>query len=211
MNKIYLYYTKLPSDLLTSTDFFKEKINLITNNTIINSILKYKRIEDRLLSLSAKLLLKKILSDTNNLSLLETFHYNVYKKPLLSKGFISISHSKFYSAAIFSENIQSGIDIQYKDFSNINNLSKYLEKNFNFNWAKEKFYHYWCRLESLLKAHGTGFLKEYSDIKIEIDYGLIENTKYYFFEFQLQNHLCVISSCKPNCKIIRKKIELSHI
>jgi phosphopantetheinyl transferase len=195
MDNVYFYFTDLT--LISDKEYLIKKIDSFSNKNIINSILQYKNLNDKFLSLISKLLLKKILTDLNKIHLLSSYHLNSYKKPVIEGGFISFSHSEKCSGTAFCENGLVGIDIQYKDFSNIKEPLNYLIKHYGFNVNRKNFYNYWCRLESLLKAYGTGFLGEIENIVIENTYGIINNERFYFTEYEFKSeYLFVIASKK---------------
>ncbi len=213
-DKIYLYFTKSEYSV-TNADFFNKGISLFQNKKIVSSILKYKKFDDKVLSLLAKLLLRRILIDLKKDFLLDTFDLDSNKKPFISNGIIGFSHAGSYATAFFAQyqnNTKIGIDIEFENFCDINDALKYLKHSYGFNGKKEQFYWFWCRLESMLKALSTGFLKELYNVKIFSDFGIIDNEKFYFHKDKITDSYKLVIACnKQNFSIEKKEINPAEL
>ncbi len=135
---------------------------------------------------------------------LKSYRLDDFKKPVIANGNISFAHSGNYAGAVYCKNSKVGLDIQYKDNDIIEEPLKYIIEKYGFDWGRENFYKYWCRLESLLKAYGTGFLIETSDIKIEKDFGEVENKRFFFQEIDIEKNFMVVIASEKFIKVKEK-------
>jgi len=135
-----------------------------------------------------RLLLKKALVENNlSTSLLEEIHYSEQGKPSLKDLYFSISHSKGYVVLVFGTNFSVGIDIEYKKDIDLK-LFKYLftKKEWKIIVKDEnpieRFFWYWVRKESLLKAVGCT-LKDLKYLNVSENSGSFKSKHYYFKAF----------------------------
>ena len=119
--------------------------------------LRYRRPQDAFNFVLGKLMLKKGLEELGLDNNLEKILFNKNEKPYLENVFFNISHSGRYVVCAITQDGEVGIDIEI--------LNEVLLKDFEMNFTKKewsnitlhtfplkKFYWYWVRKESIIKA-----------------------------------------------------------
>lgn len=152
---------------------------------------------------SKKLSLATIIAISQNLNISEEdIFYNEYKKPLLKNCYFNISHSNEYVVFVKGDK-RIGIDIQYmseddmviKDYAFTENEKKYIDED-----VINRFYKLWTRKEALVKAEGSGFIKEPKEVdvseSIKNDEIIYKDVKYYIKSVKFKNYY--ISVCSEN-------------
>jgi len=132
--------------------------------------------------------------------------YDLYGKPFLASGshHISVSHAGDYAAAVCSENIPVGIDIEkLKDrVERVKErfmLDRELESLDREN-RLEHIYIYWCGKEALYKLHGKPELDFRNDIYIHpFDYFCTTN--------QTCKATLTVDECRKDYTLFYQKIE----
>ena len=157
---------------------------------------------------SKKLSLATIIAISQNLNISEEdIFYNEYKKPLLKNCYFNISHSNEYVVFVKSDK-RIGIDIQYmseadmviKDYAFTENEKKYIDEDEIDKDEINRFYRLWTRKEALVKAEGSGFIREPKEVdvseSIKNDEIIYKDVKYYIKSVKFKNYY--ISVCSEN-------------
>ena len=157
---------------------------------------------------SKKLSLATIIAISQNLNISEDdIFYNEYKKPLLKNYYFNISHSNEYVVFVKSDK-RIGIDIQYmseadmviKDYAFTENEKKYIDEDEIDKDEINRFYKLWTRKEALVKAEGSGFIKEPKEVdvseSIKNDEIIYKDVKYYIKGVKYKDYY--ISVCSEN-------------
>lgn len=143
--------------------FFEKEISLFESEQIILS--KIKREPKKKQWLAARFILKEL---TNN----EEVVKNKHGKPFLKSksGFISISHSENYAAAIFSKELNVGIDIEPQREKVLRIADKFLSiKERGFINSKKEIKHMitcWAMKEAAFKWYGKEYISFRDSINI---------------------------------------------
>lgn len=132
-----------------------------------------------------RLLLKKGLDNIGGGTKLEDINYQEDGKPLLKGVFFNISHSDKLVVCAISTEGQIGIDVEKEKPVDLENFKAWFtEKEFsdiiNSSNPDKKFFWYWTRKESIIKALGLK-LSELHRIELDStqDYFIYENKKWY--------------------------------
>ncbi len=162
-------------------------------------VLKYRRWDDRYNCLFGKLMVymgayifgynsfefEKILKDS-------------YGKPyMLDSNFnFNISHSGNTVVCVFSKQ-EIGVDIEeineieYKLFENVFSSRELAEIN---DKGLDKFYEFWTKKESVIKAIGKGMSIPLLEIEIDKGHTTYDNDTWYTKSFKMDNKYCSITS-----------------
>ena len=177
-----------------------------------HEILRFRRWQDRQNSLLGKLMVYLgIRMFDNGYFNFDSYHRDNFGKPHIKNSDLNfnISHSGNMVVCIFS-NEEIGVDIEevqgieYSIFENVfSDLEMCAIKESGIN----KFYEYWTRKESIIKAIGKGMSIPLLDIKInEGNYNTYFNEIWYTKSNQLTNIHCSVAS-KSESNMV-KPIEL---
>lgn len=144
---------------------------------------------DRLRRIAAGLLLREVLGVREDGDLV----FNEYGKPFLAAGGFqfSLSHAGQYAALAVAE-FPIGVDIEPVKIPYPQILRRYFTPE-ELDWLdrepnQERFYMLWTRLESALKAHGTGFALR------ERAFSLLDTTPWFFREIIQDRHMIVCAT-----------------
>ena len=162
--------------------------------------LRYRRPQDAFNFVLGKLMLKKGLEELGLDNNLEKILFNKNEKPYLENVFFNISHSGRYVVCAITQDVEVGIDIEI--------LNEVLLKDFEMNFTKKewsnitlhtfplkKFYWYWVRKESIIKALGVNL--SYLN-QIELESGkdfFIDNGQRWFLKDLQFGHECFFAIC----------------
>lgn len=162
-------------------------------------VLKYRRWDDRYNCLFGKLMIymgayifghesfkfEKILKDN-------------YGKPyMIDSNFnFNISHSGNTVVCVFSKqeigvDIEEINDIEYNLFENVFSSKELAEIN---DKGLDKFYEFWTKKESVIKAIGKGMSLPLTEIEIDKDHTIYEDDTWYTQSFKMDNKYCSITS-----------------
>ena len=141
------------TDIRSFSAYEKEAMRILPEDRRVKAE-RYRKREDRLLSICAGLLLYKILSVTSDTKM----EYNAYGKPFLKNGkFFSLSHSGNYAFLAINDDV-IGIDAerirQRKD--GVGERMFTLEEQLYAKKDDFSFFSVWTRKEAVVKALGTG-------------------------------------------------------
>ena len=142
--------------------------------------------------------------------------YTKYKKPYFEDNSIkfNISHSEKIVICALSDELDIGIDIEFKSNIKISDFKTQMtEKEWNkitiSNDKTEAFFDYWTQKESVIKAHGNGLtipLKSFEILDISTE---INGEIFFLKEIDIDaNYKCHISSTK---EIDTKILKINHI
>ncbi|MDL2141601.1 4'-phosphopantetheinyl transferase superfamily protein [Flavobacterium tructae] len=162
-------------------------------------VLKYRRWDDRYNCLFGKLMVcmgSHILG--NNTFEFDKIVKDIYGKPyMLDSSFnFNISHSGNTVVCVFSKQ-QIGVDIEeineinYSLFENVFSTQEFAEINRD---GLDKFYEFWTRKESVIKAIGKGMSIPLTEIEINKGYVTYGEDTWYTKSFKIDNKFCSITT-----------------
>lgn len=168
---------------------------------------RFVRWQDRHLHLFGRLLLieglKQFGFGNNEIDKLE---YNKNERPFLKNSEIdfNISHSGNYAICAISGKTKVGMDIEeikpveFADFKRIFTKREWAEID-NSNDPLMKFYTFWTRKESIIKADGRGLSIPLDSIDVVEDYVMYDNQVWYLTELAINaNYKACLASNMPN-------------
>ncbi|MEZ2338359.1 4'-phosphopantetheinyl transferase superfamily protein [Mucilaginibacter sp. RCC_168] len=161
--EVCIFYTQFETEIPPAK--FEFLLNLLPIN-LRDSVLKYRRWQDRHTSLLGKLLLRHALAQNNLANSLSELYYEDNGRPYLKALPIdfNISHSGNVVICALTFQYRLGIDLEevlpidLYDFKNQFNSEEwdYIITSEN---PLVEFYHYWTMKESIVKADGGGVSK----------------------------------------------------
>ncbi|WP_374175246.1 4'-phosphopantetheinyl transferase superfamily protein [Flavobacterium tructae] len=162
-------------------------------------VLKYRKWDDRYNCLFGKLMVHMGAHVLGNHSFeFEKIIKDNYGKPyMLDSNFnFNISHSGNMVVCVFSKQ-EIGIDIEeineidYSLFENVFSSQEFAEINRD---GLDKFYEFWTRKESVIKAIGKGMSIPLTEIEINKDYVTYGEDTWYTKSFKIDNKFCSITT-----------------
>lgn len=194
---IYIFWLNTASGNIYKLDKIKEKLS-------IGDLIRYdsfKRQEDQLNFLSGRYLVYLFLQKyfRNSFSLRDIW-IDKNKRPVISEKFsFSISHSEGFVAVAFSsvENCKIGLDIELViDVEPEDYLIAFSDEEkaflqYSSKGKTEAFFKMWTKKESFLKATGTGFLMDPTQVPVLQDHVSWESKIFHFKNPELNEHLSV--------------------
>ena len=162
--------------------------------------LRYRMPQDAFNFVLGKLMLKKGLEELGMDNDLEKIQFNENEKPFLANVFFNISHSGNYVVCAVTQNGEVGIDLEkprdisLEDFE-MNFTKKEWTNITSHSFPLKKFYWYWVRKESIIKALGVNL--SYLN-QIELESGkdfFIENEKQWFLKDLYFGDDCFFAIC----------------
>ncbi|WP_202702732.1 4'-phosphopantetheinyl transferase superfamily protein [Flavobacterium sp. UGB4466] len=162
-------------------------------------VLKYRKWDDRYNCLFGKLMVRMGSHILGNHSFeFEKMVKDNYGKPyMLGSNFnFNISHSGNMVVCVFSKqeigvDIEEINDIDYSLFENVFSAQEFAEINRD---GLDKFYEFWTRKESVIKAIGKGMSIPLTEIEINTGYTTYENDTWYTKSFKIDNKYCSITT-----------------
>lgn len=197
---------------------FSVRSNLMDNN-IIRKVERFRKIEDKTRFITGRLLLKYALKREKLKLWLSDLKYSKTQKPYFNSDFsFNISHSDKIVTLTYGFNQNLGCDIEHLNKNKINiNLDSVFckEEQDCITHSKNKlktFYNLWTRKEALLKAEGSGFLRNPACCSAIEDCVYLENVKYYLksIDFAIDYSLAVASTAKIDTINI-EQIDFKHL
>jgi 4'-phosphopantetheinyl transferase len=208
---IYILYSKF-----NSTTLFKEYESFLSLLPIsfVNDILKYRQDTDKISRLFGKLLLKNALSLYNcPANYFENILHTKYKRPYIEGDFdFNISHSGEYVILAISKNTKLGIDIEKTKPLKFTAFAKYMtaqewQNIYNNQDQLAKFFEYWTKKESIIKADGRGFYASIKGIVLDTNYGILDHKKWFLKELKISpNYKCHLATEINDIKIISQEL-----
>ena len=181
--------------------------------------LRYRQLVDSYNYILGRMMLKSGISELGlKDSKFSELYFNKFEKPLIKGISFSISHSQSMVICALSKSVKVGIDIEVDQRLKLADLQSFFtEKEWqdiqNASNQKMRFYQYWTRKESILKAIGTGLAK-LEDIHLLDEtqgYHKSQNNLWYFHELNLgvnsTTTLCT-SEVSPEIKLAPLRIKL---
>lgn len=198
------YLLQYSSDCNYDQDILKYYLEFLPQK-FKQEVLKYRRWDDRFNCLFGKLMVcmgSYILGNTS--FEFEKIIKDNYGKPyLLDSNFnFNISHSGNTVVCIFSKQ-EIGIDIEeineidYSLFENVFSSQELAEIN---KEGLDKFYEFWTKKESVIKAIGKGMSIPLTEIEIDKGYTTYGDDTWYTKSFKIDNKYCSITT---KCNLIR--------
>lgn len=164
-----------------------EKLLSFLPHSLHAKALRYRMPQDAYNFVLGKLMLKKGLEELGLDNDLEKIQFNKNEKPFLENVFFNISHSGSYIVCAITLHGEIGIDLEkpreisLKDFEMNFTKKEWLNITLH-SFPLKKFYWYWVRKESIIKALGINL--SYLN-KIELESGkdyFMENGKRWFLK-----------------------------
>jgi len=149
--------------------------------------LRYKFEQDAYNFVVGKLLLKRALENLGMKDQIESIAYQKNEKPFLENIFFNISHSYNLVVCAITQAGNIGIDVEKEKSKNLKNFESYFTI---IEWKEimkaaspiQKFYWYWTRKESIIKALGVN-LSYLHEIEVDSTKNLfIENDKKWYLQ-----------------------------
>lgn len=156
------------------------------------SVLRFKRWQDRQASLIGKLM---IIYGLNKLGYkgnpLEQIKYSKYGKPYIEDQLnFNISHSHHMVICVFSAH-KIGTDVEstkqkikFDDFNQFFS-NKEWQNILQSDDQRNRFFEYWCKKESVIKADGRGFSAPLKQLILNHNHAILDHKKYYLQEIQI--------------------------
>jgi 4'-phosphopantetheinyl transferase len=170
-------------------------------------IYRYRRKEDRLLTLTGRKLLSRGLQLLNVNANIFDLQYNTWGMPFLTGNLIkfNISHSHEVAVCALTMKGEIGIDIEHWEDIPVENFRNvFSEPEWNSIQAssdtREAFYRCWTQKEAVLKAHGEGFNIPINSVKLQGQTARLCNKEYHMTEIKIcPNYSCHLadSTGKP--------------
>jgi 4'-phosphopantetheinyl transferase len=170
----------------------------------INTLLRW---QDRLLYLCGRLLLLEALKNYNEncQGILSKITYNKFGKPRCgNKIDFNISHSEQYVVCAVTVDGKVGIDIEKIKPVDIVNFNGYFSVDESADISSspnraKKFFEYWTKKESILKADGKGFSTPLKNVQISGDSAFLNNSKWYLNEIKINTgYVCFLATNAAN-------------
>jgi 4'-phosphopantetheinyl transferase len=162
--------------------------------------LRYRMPQDAFNFVLGKLMLKKGLEELGVDNDLEKIQFNKNQKPFLADVFFNISHSGNYVVCAVTQNGEVGIDLEkprdisLEDFE-MNFTKKEWTNIITHSFSLKKFYWYWVRKESIIKALGVN-LSYLNQIELEAGKDFfIENGRRWFLKDLSFRNDCFFAIC----------------
>lgn len=184
----FIYYTD--SDEVRQKTKLYELIKKLPNE-MHERAKRYKFEKDAFNFALGRLILQKGMKGLGIESKLEDIMYADSGKPFLNKLYFNISHTDGLVACAFSKSGELGLDIEkFRQVKLSDFKAWFTEKEMSdihaADSAMQKFYWYWTRKESIIKALGIDLSYLH---KIEIDatkdYFLVKNKKWHLYDIDL--------------------------
>ena len=194
---------------------FREQYNLekllsFLPESLHAKALRYRMPQDAFNYVLGKLMLKKGLKELGLDNDLEKVQFNKNEKPFLENVFFNISHSGNYIVCAVTQDGEIGIDLEkprdisLEDFE-MNFTKKEWTNITTHSFPLKKFYWYWVRKESIIKALGVNL--SYLN-QIELESGkdfFIENGKRWFLKDLNFGNNCFFAICS---EVEYEKVEM---
>lgn len=159
-------------------------------------IYRYRRNEDRLLSLTGRKLLRQGLQLLNVNADIFELQYNTWGMPFFKGNTIKFNISHSHQVAICALNMQGeiGVDIEHHwedipvgNFRNVFSKSEWNTIQDSQDMI-EAFYRCWTQKEAVLKAHGEGFNIPINSVKLQNKTARVCNKDYHLTEIKICPH-----------------------
>lgn len=163
-----------------------------------NKINKYRLLEDKMLTLTGRKLLKHGLSLLGISADIFNLKYYPSGKPFLNSDGVTfnISHSKEIVCCALSRDLNVGIDIEYaaerdiETFKTVFSNAEWVTINAAGN-RQRAFYGVWTKKEAVLKAQGQGLNLPMAAVELSEGCAVVKNCRFSVTEVQLvANYVC---------------------
>ncbi len=171
---------------------------------------RYRSEQDAYAFVWGRLLLEKGLKELGLENELEQIGIDENGKPFVENCFFNISHTNDLVVCAISKNIKIGIDIEYMNKVDLSLFEDWFTKRewetiHQANQPLKKFYDFWTRKESVIKALGLT-LSDLNQLPIEIyqDQFSIDNQTWYLQKLKFGENYkgCLCCNSKTNFKLI---------
>lgn len=198
---MFVFYTSVNESL--PSELFQNLLSKLPQ-TIQTTILTYKQVKDRWLTLAGKILLLKAFNAVGlSIDLDEIIKDKSGRPYVHQKADFNISHSGNYSICVLSRECRVGIDIEKVRNIDVEKFKKYMSKR---QWDdimtsgddKRAFFYYWTIKESVLKADGRGVGGGLLSVDTNEGVALIDTKKWYYKEIFIDHdYFCHLASNLP--------------
>lgn len=195
-DEYYLFHYS--SDCNPDQDILKYYLELLPQK-FKQEVLKYRKLNDRYNCLFGKLMvcMGSHILGYNSFEFEKIIKDNYGKPYVLDSNLnFNISHSGNTVVCVFSKQ-DVGIDIEeineidYSLFENVFSSREFAEIN---NKGLDKFYEFWTKKESVIKAIGKGMSIPLTEIEIDKGYTTYGNNTWYTKSFKIDNKYCSITT-----------------
>lgn len=168
-------------------------------------VLKYRRLDDRYNCLFGKLLvyIGSSILGYNSFEFDKIIKDNYGKPFMLDSNFnFNISHSGNTVVCVFSKqeigiDIEEINDIDYSLFENVFSSHEFAEIN---REGLNKFYEFWTKKESVIKAIGKGMSLPLTEIQVDKGHTTYNDNIWYTKSFKIDNKYCSITTKRNQLK-----------
>ena len=187
---IRIYYTVFNEQL--TDQYFSKYLNSLPEK-IQKDILKYKRWQDQHTGLFGKLLLKKALFDISDSLTLDQVRYTNFGRPYLDSLDFNISHTFGCVMCAITQNGRVGVDVEWLEktdlshFRNCFSVKEWTVITSDIN-PVDKFFQFWTKKESVIKADGKGLSVPLSDFEVIEDFVKLDNTQWKIAELLINEN-----------------------
>jgi 4'-phosphopantetheinyl transferase len=215
------------SILVLYSEVWRENYDELMQNFLPNfsiefqeRIYRYRRNEDRLLSLTGRKLLRQGLHLLNVNADIFELQYNTWGMPFFKGNTIkfNISHSHQVVICALYMLGEIGIDIEHWDDIPVDNFRNVFSES---EWqiiqdsqdTREAFYRCWTQKEAVLKAQGEGFNIPINSVKLQDKTAMVCNKEYYLTEIKIcPNYSChLAASSRASIRLYRNQKEDADI
>jgi 4'-phosphopantetheinyl transferase len=192
------YLFQYSNDCNPDQDILKYYLELLPQK-FKQEVLKYRKLDDRYNCLFGKLLvyMGSYMLGSDSFKF-EKIIKDKYGKPfMLDSNFnFNISHSGNTVVCVFSKQ-QIGIDIEeindidYSLFENVFSSREFAEIN---SQGLDKFYEFWTKKESVIKAIGKGMTIPLTEIDVVKSHTTYDGDTWYTKSFKIDNKYCSITA-----------------
>lgn len=204
------YLFQYSADCSPDDDILKHYLEFLPQK-FKQEVLKYRKSNDRFNCLFGKLMIfmGSCMMGDNSFEFQKIIK-NSYGKPyMLDSGFnFNISHSGNTVVCVFSKqdigiDIEEIHDIDYSLFENVFSSNEFKVIN---DGGLDKFYEFWTRKESVIKAIGKGMSIPLTQIEIDKESTIYKDDTWYTKSFKIDNTYCSITA---KCDLL--KAQHTHV
>ena len=186
-----------------------------------SSILRYKRLEDRVATLFGKLLLMRALQDhytDNGVDKFYSLQLSDFGKPFLEEGpEFNISHCENIVVLAVTSNQPIGIDIEKIRSIDISDFTKELPEvaalieHHEVDQANHLFFDCWTKKEAVLKCSGKGLLVPLKQVILNDDNAIFESKQWFIKKLLIdESYCCHVATHKPLKQCTVECVELMN-
>ena len=207
-NEVIIYYSLAPDKIIA------ENLKIATPalpDSIRHNFLKYYNHKDQYLSLLGWLMIEKSIRHFDlPAQTITEITTNTFGKPIHPQFNFNYAHSGNLIVCAASKNLQIGIDIELIKKIDLQEYKSILNRD-KIDQIKNEtdFFHYWCKMESIIKADGRGMEIDFNKIVEQNNMAVIENekTNWYLKEIKTEPHYVSYICTDGKAEISIKRID----